>query len=41
MHVSEYDPALADAILGEAAHLLRNIGFAARHAILIGGLVLG
>jgi hypothetical protein len=34
MHVSEYDPALADAILGEAAHLLRNIGFAARHAIL-------
>jgi len=41
MHASEYDPALTDAILGEAAHLLRNIGFAARHAILIGGLVPG
>jgi len=41
MHVSEYDPALADIILGEAAHLLRNIGFAAQHAILIGGLVPG
>ena len=41
MHVSEYDATLADAILGEAAHLLRNIGFAARHAILIGGLVPG
>lgn len=41
MHISEYDPSLADAILGEAAHLLRNIGFSARHAILIGGLVPG
>jgi hypothetical protein len=28
-------------ILGEAAHLLRNLGFAAQHAILIGGLVPG
>lgn len=41
MHISEYDPSLADAVLGEAAHLLRNIGFSARHAILIGGLVPG
>jgi len=41
MHISEYDPSLADAILGEAAHLLRNIGFSARHSILIGGLVPG
>lgn len=41
MHISEYDPTLAAAILGEAAHLLRNVGFAAHHAILIGGLVPG
>lgn len=41
MHAGEYDPALTDTILGEAAHLLRNMGFAARHAILIGGLVPG
>jgi hypothetical protein len=41
MHISEYDPSLADAVLGETAHLLRNIGFSARHAILIGGLVPG
>lgn len=41
MHISEYDPTLADAILGEAAHLLRNLGFSAQHAILIGGLVPG
>ena len=41
MHISEYDPSVADAILGEAAHLLRNIGFSARHSILIGGLVPG
>ena len=41
MHISEYDPSVADAILGEAAHLLRSIGFSARHSILIGGLVPG
>lgn len=40
-HINDYDPSLADAILGEAAHLLRSIGFAAQHAILIGGLVPG
>jgi hypothetical protein len=38
-HRSEYDPSVAAAILGEAAYLLRSIGFAAEHAVLIGGLV--
>ncbi|MBI4729190.1 MAG: nucleotidyl transferase AbiEii/AbiGii toxin family protein [Acidobacteria bacterium] len=38
-HHSEYDPALAHVVLGEAAHLLRNLGFAAQHAVLIGGVV--
>ncbi len=41
LHISDYDPTLSDAILGEAAHLLRNFGFSAQHAILIGGLVPG
>jgi hypothetical protein len=41
MHVNGYDPSTTETILGEAAHLLRNIGFAAQHAILIGGLVPG
>ncbi|HUZ52128.1 MAG TPA: nucleotidyl transferase AbiEii/AbiGii toxin family protein [Streptosporangiaceae bacterium] len=40
-NISEYDPSLATAILGEAAHLLRHLGLAARHTILIGGLVPG
>lgn len=40
-HISEYDPRVSDAILGETAHLLRHLGFAAEHAILIGGLVPG
>lgn len=40
-HISEYDPGVSGAILGEAAHLLRHLGFAAEHAILIGGLVPG
>lgn len=35
---SDYDPSLVDAILGEAAHLLRNMGFAGEHAVLIGGI---
>jgi hypothetical protein len=38
-HISGYDPGVSEAILGEAAHLLRHLGFAAGHAILIGGLV--
>lgn len=41
LHINEYDPTLANAILGEAAHLMRNLGFSAQHAILIGGLVPG
>ncbi len=40
-HFSEYDPAVTEEILGEAAYLLRAIGFAAQHAILIGGMVPG
>jgi hypothetical protein len=35
----EYDPALVGTILGEAAHLLRHLGFAAEHIVLIGGVV--
>lgn len=35
----EYDPALVGTVLGEAAHLLRHLGFAADHTVLIGGLV--
>ena len=38
-HISGYDPDVSEAILGEAAHLLRHLGFAAGHTILIGGLV--
>ena len=39
--ITAYDPRLAEAILGEAAHLLRHLGIAACHTILIGGLVPG
>ena len=35
----EYDPTLVGTILGEAAHLLRHLGFAAEHIVLIGGVV--
>src|SRR5207237_8023655 len=38
---SECAPPLAAMLPGEAAHLLRAIGFAADHAILIGGMVPG
>ena len=34
----EYDPALVGTILGEAAHLLRHLGFAVEHIVLIGGV---
>jgi len=34
-----YDPSLVKTLLGEAAWLLRNLGFTAQHTILIGGLV--
>jgi hypothetical protein len=40
-NVTEYNPDLAVAILGEAAHLLRHLGIATCHTILIGGLVPG
>lgn len=34
-----YDPSLVKLLLGEAAWLLRHLGFTAQHTILIGGLV--
>jgi len=34
-----YDPSLVTLLLGEAAWLLRHLGFTAQHTILIGGLV--
>ena len=40
-HISEYDPVVTEALLGEAAYFLRAIGFASHHAILIGGMVPG
>lgn len=39
MHQSDYDPGLIDVVLAEAAHLLRHLGFTAKHTVLIGGLV--
>jgi hypothetical protein len=39
LNITEYNPDLAAAILGEAAHLLRHVGIATCHTILIGGLV--
>jgi hypothetical protein len=39
VHHSGYDPSTLDAVLGETAQLLRHLGFAARHAVLIGGVV--
>lgn len=41
MHHSDYDPSLAAAVVNEAAGLLRSVGFAADHLILIGGIVPG
>ena len=38
-HHSGYDPSTLDAVLGETAQLLRHLGFAANHAVLIGGVV--
>jgi hypothetical protein len=40
-HISGYDRGTSELILGETAHLLRHLGFAAQHAIVIGGLVPG
>jgi hypothetical protein len=40
-HLSEYDPAVSEALLAEAADIVRAFGFAASHVVLIGGLVPG
>src|SRR5437879_6128595 len=40
-HITQYDSDVAGTMLGEAAWLLRALGFAAKHTILIGGLVPG
>lgn len=40
-HFSEYDARVTEEMLGEAAHLLRAIGFGSHHTILIGGMVPG
>lgn len=38
-HYTQYDPSTVDILLGEAAALMRALGFAARHVTLIGGIV--
>src|SRR3954447_4442984 len=40
-HRSQYDPAVAQAVLSEAAGLIKALGFAAQHVALIGGIVPG
>lgn len=40
-HVSGYDPATAERLVNEAANIVRGLGFAAQHVVLIGGLVPG
>lgn len=40
-HVAGYDPDLADRLAAEAADIVRALGFAAAHVVLIGGLVPG
>jgi hypothetical protein len=40
-HRSQYDPVVAQAVLGEAAGLIKALGFAAQHVALIGGIVPG
>ena len=39
-HRSAYNPAVAGELVAEAADLMRALGFAAEHVVLIGGLVL-
>jgi Nucleotidyl transferase AbiEii toxin, Type IV TA system len=41
MHRSEYDTSAANMVLGQAALILKAIGFAAKHVVLIGGSVPG
>lgn len=38
-HHSDYDPSLAEAVVDQAAGLLKTIGFTSQHVILIGGIV--
>jgi len=38
-HSTQYDPASADLILAQAAEIVRATGYAAKHLVLIGGLV--
>lgn len=40
-HISGYDPAIAEQLVAEAAAIIRSLGFAASHVVLIGGLVPG
>ncbi len=40
-HLTDYDPAVAATVLDQAASLLKSIGLASQHLILIGGIVPG
>jgi len=40
-HISGYNPAIGQLLIVEAADILRALGFAASHVVLIGGLVPG
>lgn len=40
-HISGYDPAVGEQLIAEAADIIRSLGFAAEHVVLIGGLVPG
>ncbi len=40
-HYSDYDPSLAETVVDQAAGLLKSIGLASHHVILIGGIVPG
>lgn len=40
-HISGYDPAVAQRLVAESADIVRALGFAADHVVLIGGLVPG
>lgn len=41
VHHRDYDPSLAATVVGQAAGLLKSIGLASHHVILIGGIVPG
>lgn len=40
-HISGYDPAAAEQLVAESSDIIRALGFAAAHVVLIGGLVPG